>query len=345
MPSTTTSRSEIPLVSIVCPVFNEEDCIPLFFSRLQTVVQGLEDRYRFELIFTNNGSTDRSVARILEIREKHPWVQLITLSRNFGYQASLLSGLSNAMGDLLVIIDVDCEDPPELIPVFLKGWEEGNDVVYGERINRPEAWWLKAARKLFYRLTRSIADSDFILDMAEFSLFTKRVRDVLCSNRSTFPFLRNEIAYAGFPRKAIPFTRLQRVHGQTHYRLLAMTQFAITGILSSSTFPLRAVAYFGIPIGAIDLGIALSRLASPYPEDLAPFFLLNLSFVVVALGFASIYIGRIYKDGVGRPRFIIDQDTTYLNEHSAHDDVQGVRRLHAEIRHGTVPGTSLFPDP
>ena len=282
----------------------------------------LGDRYRFELIFTNNGSTDRSVARILEIREKHPWVQLITLSRNFGYHASLMSGLVNAMGDVLVIIDVDCEDPPELIPVFLKGWEEGNDLVYGERTNRPEAWWLKATRKLFYRLTRSIADSDFILDMAEFSLFTRRVRDVLRSNRSTFPFLRNELAYAGFARKAIPFTRLQRVHGRTHYRLLRMARFAITGILSSSTFPLRAAAYFGIPIGAIDLGIATSRLVSPYPTDLAPFFLLNLSFIVVALGFASIYIARIYKDEVGRPRFIVDQSRTFLNGRIAHDDVR-----------------------
>src|SRR6266545_2992477 len=282
------STNEIPLVSIICPVFNEEDCIPLFFSRLEEVVRPLEDHYRFELIFTNNGSTDRSVARILEIREKHSWVQLITLSRNFGYHASLMSGLVNAMGDLFVIIDVDCEDPPELIPVFLKGWEEGNDLVYGERTNRPEAWWLKATRKLFYRLTRSIADSDFILDMAEFSLFT----------------------------------RLERVHGRTHYRLLGMARFAITGILSSSTFPLRAAAYFGIPIGAMDLGIAISRLISAWPEDLAPLFLLNLSFVVVALGFASIYIARIYKDEVGRPRFIVDQSQTFLNGRTAQDDVR-----------------------
>jgi dolichol-phosphate mannosyltransferase len=329
MPSSARPTDEIPLVSVICPVFNEVDCIPIFFSRLKHVVQPLEARYRFELIFTNNGSSDDSLARILEIREKHPWVQLITLSRNFGYHASLMSGLVNASGDLMVIIDVDCEDPPELIPVFLKGWEEGNDLVYGERIKRPEAWWLRGARKLFYRLTRSIADSDFILDMAEFSLFTRRVRDVLCSNRSTFPFLRNELAYAGFARKAIPFTRLQRVHGQTHYRLLGMTRFAITGILSSSTFPLRAAAYFGIPIGAIDLGVATSRLVSPYPTDLAPLFLLNLSFVVVALGFASIYIARIYKDEVGRPRFIVDQSRTFLNGRVAHDDVH--KRAHRVV--------------
>jgi polyisoprenyl-phosphate glycosyltransferase len=322
MPSPADRTKEVPLVSIICPVFNEEDCIPLFFSRLEQVARPLEDRYRFELIFTNNGSTDRSVARILEIREKHPWVQLITLSRNFGYHASLMSGLVNAMGELLVIIDVDCEDPPELIPVFLKGWEEGNDLVYGERISRPEAWWLKVARKLFYRITRSIADSDFILDMAEFSLFTRRVRDVLSSNRSTFPFLRNEIAYAGFSRKAIPFTRLQRVHGRTHYRLLGMARFAITGMLSSSTFPLRAAAYLGILIGAIDLAIAISRLVTSRPGDLAPFFLLNLAFIVVALGFASIYLARIYKDGVGRPRFIVDQNRTFLNGRIAHDDVR-----------------------
>jgi Glycosyl transferase family 2 len=109
MASSAPSTNETPLVSIICPVFNEA-----LFQPARGVVRPLGDRYRFELIFTNNGSTDRSVARILEIREKHPWVQLITLSRNFGYHASLMSGLVNAMGDVLVIIDVDCEDPPEL---------------------------------------------------------------------------------------------------------------------------------------------------------------------------------------------------------------------------------------
>jgi dolichol-phosphate mannosyltransferase len=311
----------LPLVSIICPIFNEEDAIPLFFARLKCTLQPLELQYHFELIFTNNGSTDGSVERILQIRKDHPFVQLITLSRNFGYQASLISGLTNATGDVFIVIDVDCEDPPEMIPIFLEGWREGYDVVYGQRDKRPESALLQVARKFFYRMTRSIADSDFILDMAEFSLFNNRICEVLLSNRSTFPFLRNEIGYAGFRRKAIPYERQHRVHGQTHYNLWAMTRFAIGGILSSSTFPLRGMAYCGIPLGALDVSMAATRLVVHYPQDLIPLVLANLGALTIGLAFVSIYIARIYKDQIQRPRFIVDRINTYLNGRSAIDDI------------------------
>ena len=316
IPSTTALSAQTPdgkpVVSIICPVYNEEGCIPIFFRRLVAAIEGLRERYEFELIFTNNGSTDRSLEIIRGIREREPWVQVVSLSRNFDYQASLMSGLRNAAGDAIVIIDVDCEDPPELIPRFIEGWEKGCDIVYGERVRRPESRVIQMARKAFYRITRRVADSDFILDMAEFSLFERSVRDTIISNRSTYPFIRSEIGYAGFRRLAIPYTRQQRVGGETHYNFARMTQFAIGGFLSSSTFPLRLVAYTGLPV-LLGNGAALLYWFVRGGVDLQPVFLVNLSLLVMAAVVLSIYLARTYKDGVQRPLFILDRKNTHLN--------------------------------
>jgi polyisoprenyl-phosphate glycosyltransferase len=307
------SRAQRPTVTIICPVFNEEDCVPLFFERLKTTLSPLWHKYCFELCFTNNGSSDCTLQLIREIREKEPWVQVITLSRNFGYQASLVSGLCNAVGDAVICIDADCEDPPEMIPLFLEGWENGNDIVYGERVNRPESALMKAGRRAFYRITRRIADNDFVLDMAEFSLISRRVRDVCLVQKSTFPFLRNEIGYAGFKRKALPYTRQARVSGRTHYNLLRMTQFAVAGILSSSTFPLRFTLYTGVPLAIINIAAAVISLFRAAPADLQWLIFLNLALLLLGVGLLAVYIARIYKDGLNRPLFIVDENQSWLN--------------------------------
>ena len=136
-----------PLLTIICPVYNEEACIPLFFDRLISVLDTVKDKYEFELIFTNNASQDQSLEKILQIREEVPWVQVISLSRNFGYQASLMSGLNNSSGDAIILIDVDCEDPPEMLLQFIEKWEEGYEIVYGERVKRNEPHLIQLARK------------------------------------------------------------------------------------------------------------------------------------------------------------------------------------------------------
>src|SRR5438067_478846 len=141
--------AEKPLVSIICPVFNEEPSIDPFYARLTPVLTPLRDRYRFELIFTNNCSTDDTASKVLGLREKNPEVQLLSLSRNFGYQGSIHAGLRQASGAAVIIIDVDCEDPPELIPKFVDGWNEGNDLVYGLRGRRHEFWGVTVMRKIF----------------------------------------------------------------------------------------------------------------------------------------------------------------------------------------------------
>ena len=174
-------------IQIICPVYNEEQNIDYFYDRYRAIRERIAGDYRVELTFVDNASTDRTAELVKQLRAKDRSVQLITHSRNFGYQASLLCGLTNLEGDAYVIIDADCEDPPELIPAFIEKWEEGYDSVYGDRKWRSENAAVAMARRIFYRLTRKIADSEFIIDMAEFSLFSRRMRDQVLSQAPPFP--------------------------------------------------------------------------------------------------------------------------------------------------------------
>jgi glycosyltransferase involved in cell wall biosynthesis len=305
------SKSQLNLmksVGIICPVFNEEECIPLFFDRLKAVLEEHWDDYEFSLLFMNNASTDHSLAQILTLREEHDWVDVISLSRNFGYQASLMCGLNNEQSDATIVIDVDCEDPPEMISTFLHKWEEGYDVVYGERTNRPESQIIQLCRKAFYRLTSAVSDNDFVLDMAEFSLFSRAVRETLVFNKSSYPFIRTEIGYAGFRRLGVSYSRQPRVSGETHYNLTRMVLFAVGGILSSSTFPLRLVVYLGVPLFILDM-VALVLVQTPML--MSKVFLLNLMVLLLGVTCLSIYSARTYKDGLRKPLYIIDEETSY----------------------------------
>src|SRR5690348_375859 len=180
--------AEAQLLTIICPVYNEELALPLFFERIRPVIDELTSRYSVHLVFLNNGSIDRTAEEIQKIREVWPFTYVITTSRNVSYHASLECGLRNVCGDLFVIIDVDCEDPPEMILRFVEKYEASYDVVYGERVDREEPNIIKRARKIFYRVLRAVADEDIILDMAEFSLFTNDVREAILDECTSFPF-------------------------------------------------------------------------------------------------------------------------------------------------------------
>src|SRR3954462_3774281 len=207
---------ETKLLTILSPVYNEEEAIPLFWGRLRPVLVKLSRDYKVDLVFLNNASTDGTLQEIERVREEWPQAYVITMSRNVGYHASLECGLRNTKGDVFVPIDVDCEDPPEMILEFVDRHRQGHDIVYGERVDREEPKTLKGARKLFYRLLHAVSDDEIILDMAEFSLFTREVRDAVLNENSSYPFLRAAIGRVGFRRAAIPFKRQKRIAGRTH---------------------------------------------------------------------------------------------------------------------------------
>ncbi len=303
-------KDSLELLSVVVPVFNDVNSLQEFTERMIKNFRVLDGRVRCELIFVDNASYDGSFQKIEELSAEHDNVFFIRQSRNFGYQSSILLGLTEACGDLIAFIDVDCEDPPEMIPDFVEGYFDGYDLVYGERSYGKEFIIIKQLRRLFYRITRRIADWEFILDMAEFCLISSRVRDEALKSKSTFPFVRSAIAYVGFLKKPIPYTREKRNAGVTHYNLLGMFYFAISGILSASTFPLRLISYiflallFVAPLFFV-FGIDVLREVG-YEVFLISLIYLNL----FCLSVVGIYISRIYKDVAGRPIFVIDKKNT-----------------------------------
>ena len=306
-------------ISIVCPVFNEEETIPLYYERFQKALACLNDRYSIELTFVNNCSSDHTLAAIKSLQAKDPTIRHITLTRNYGYQSSVLCGLTFATGEAIVVNDVDCEDPPELIPKFVEKWEEGYDIIYGKRGKRHEYIGLTLCRKFFYRLPQAIADNDFILDMAEFSLFAKRVRDEVIRTKTSFPFFWNELAYVGFRKTGINYDREPRITGRGNYQgfagMFRMIKFAVAGILTASTFPLRLIFYLAIPLLLSNFAAIFFYFITPEEIPLHLVYTINTMFLITAVTFLSTYMARVYKNGIERPVFIVDWENTILNPH------------------------------
>ena len=293
-------------VSIVTPVYNEVQALPIFYERLSRTLAPLSDRYQFEIIFSDNRSTDATAEKVRELRARDPRVQLLALSRNYGYQASMVAGMRQASGDAIIFIDVDCEDPPEMIPQFLDGWERGNDLVYGIRERRSEPFHITLARRLFYRVNRMIADSDILVDVAEFCLMTADVRDAVSSGLSTFPFIRAEVAHYGFQRAGIRYDRQPRVGGKSHYSYYGMARFAVAGILTSTTVPLR-LALYGLPFLLVS-NVLLWWLEASGRWGMAfeTLVTIDLLYIATALAFVALYTGRNYRNVVGRPIAVVD---------------------------------------
>lgn len=298
-------------LAVIVPVYNEAANIRPFYARARASLDSIRELGSWQLVFCNNGSEDDSLSEILSLHETDPRVKVITLSKNFGYHGALIAGLSSIETDLYAMIDVDCEDPPELLPTFYAQVLEGAELVYGIRSQRQESPLITLFRKWFYALNRRVADSEIVMWMAEFAMMTRQVRDVILLPRTTYPFLRAEMGYVGFKRVGVPYFRAKRKLGASHYNLLRMTKFAVAGILSSTTFPLRLVLYcacvagVGYPVAVWLLGLSAdgaARLAS----------VLSLYFLLVTIPFVALYLARTYKNGIYRPVFIIDWHRTHL---------------------------------
>ena len=299
-------------VVIICPVFNEEKTISLFFERILSLKAKIKEPYELKLAFIDNYSSDSTPAIIRKLTALHDWVGYLRLSKNYGYQRSIESGLRSVYADYYCIIDVDCEDPPEMLVDFLKYTQDGYEVVYGERIDREEPVVLKWVRQQYYHVTKFAADEQFNLYMAEFSLFSRVVRDALILDNNSFPFFRASIARVGFPQKPIPYKRHPRIAGETHYNFFSMFSFGIAGLLSSSTLLLRFTVYIFLPwVLAINSLFLLGFLLGSTTEFWLAVWIAFLYFGL-ALMSISIYVARIYKNTLFRPNFFVDQKKSVL---------------------------------
>ncbi|OLC54704.1 MAG: hypothetical protein AUH85_11105 [Chloroflexi bacterium 13_1_40CM_4_68_4] len=297
-------------LAVVVPVHNELGNLKPFYERTRAVLEKMT-AVSWQMVFVNDGSTDGSLERIRELRAGDDRVKVISLSRNFGYHAVLLAGLSLVPADLYAMIDVDCEDPPELLLEFFNAIEGGADIAYGIRSNRVEPGPVTFFRRIFYYLNKWIADSDIVVWMAEFAMLTRQVRDVILAPHTTYIFLRAEIGYAGFVRVGVPYVRAARTSGKTHYNLWNMTRFAVSGFLAGSTFPLRLILYVATIIGFLfPLVVVIAGLGPGSVASLAS--VATFYFALLALSTIALYLARTYKNGVARPVFIVDKNKTYL---------------------------------
>ena len=298
-------------LSVLVALHNESSNILPFYQRAKPVLESLPGTPAWQIVFLNDGSTDDSLDRIAELREADGRVKVISLSRNFGYQSALVAGLTLAESELYAVLDVDCEDPPELLAQFYEAIQKGAQLAYGIRSNREEPAFITSLRALFYHINNRIADSPTVLWMAEFAMITRQVRDAILVPRTTYPFLRSEMAYAGFRRVGVPYRRAKRAHGKSHYNLLRMTEFAVAGFLAGSTFPLRFVLYLAVVL-ALGYPAAVFLLKLSWDQAVQLSSLIALCLCLVTFPILALYLARTYHNVVLRPLFIIDKEKTHL---------------------------------
>lgn len=303
-------------VTVAIPVFNEAPNIERAYTAVSAVMKPLSGQYDYEILFTDNCSTDGSFEIIERLARKDPRVRGARFSRNFGYQGSVYTLYVLSKGDAVIHLDCDLQDPPEMIPEFLARWESGYEYVYGIRKGRPEGPLLHFVRRLFYRLINALSDDDLPVDVGDFRLVDRKIVDVLRQIYDCSPYLRGQIASLGFRQTGIEYARRKRVEGKTSFDLWGYVEIAIDGIVNHSVVPLRLATYTGVvAAGVSGTLIAVYTtgkifLGYPWPPGfttITSLILISLSFNAIFLGIIGEYLGRIYRQMKGRPVAIIDR--------------------------------------
>lgn len=314
-----------PLISIVVPVFNEEENVRPLYDAVKKELEKISKDYDYEFVFTDNRSTDRTFEYLAEIARNDSKVRAARFSRNFGYQKSISTGYRLAAGDAAIELDCDLQDAPAMIHEFLAKWREGYKVVYGIRNTRQENPFITRLREWFYRLMRFLSDDNLPLDAGDFRLVDRTVLNHLKRIRDANPYLRGVISNMGFNQIGIPYARAPRRQGKSKFDFFKLISLALDGIVSHSIVPLRCATFLGF---AISLGLILYFLGLvvlvpvfnlPWPRGFATIsvlILISISVNALFLGIIGEYLGRIYQQVKGGGETIIDQ-TINLPESAA----------------------------
>ena len=306
-------RPADPLLSLVVPVFNEEDSIDIFLDTVPALME--RDGLRFEIVFVNDGSRDNTLGHLLDRSGADRRLRIVNLSRNFGKEAALTAGIDHARGDVIVPMDIDLQDPPELIEPFMARWREGYDVVYGVRTQRT---WDTAAKRLsagwFYRVFNSMSPVRIPENVGDFRLVDRRAIEVLRQLPERNRFMKGLFAWVGFNAIGVPYERPARAAGASKFNLWRLWNFALDGVVSFSTAPLRAWFYVGVVIAAIAVLYALFIVTrvlifgidTPGYASLLIAVLLMGAIQLLSLGIIGEYLGRLFLEVKGRPIYVIE---------------------------------------
>ena len=298
--------------SIIAPIYNEIDNIPELHRRVKEVMDSSGEPW--ELILVDDGSTDGSTEKILELAQQDKTVRPVIFARNFGHQVAITAGWDYARGDAIIIIDADLQDPPEVILELAKKWKEGYEVVYAVRGEREgETWFKKFTAAMFYRLIYSITDVKIPVDTGDFRLMDRKVVNVLKQMRERHRFPRGMSAWVGFKQVGVTYKRVARVAGVTKYPFRKMLKLALNAITGFSYFPLQVATYVGffsagISILAIPVVIYMRMMGSGafFGQATTLIAVLFLGGVqLISLGILGEYVGRLYDEAKGRPLYIV----------------------------------------
>lgn len=303
------------LLSVVVPMYFEEEVVQECYKRLTGV---LHNKYRYELIFVNDGSTDKTLPLLEEIAVADKCVKVVSFARNFGHQAAVTAGIAKAQGDALVIIDADLQDPPELIPDMVELWQQGHEVVYAKRKKRKgESKFKLITAKFFYRFLDAMTDIQIPTDTGDFRLIDRKVAEVFKTMPERNRFIRGMVSWIGFSQIPIEYERDERFAGETKYPLKKMLKFASDGIVSFSVKPLRLVLLLGFIATFIAILLflyaVLGKLFFPAATSGGWASLMaTIAFFggiqLLSLGVVGEYIARIYEESKDRPLYIVAKE-------------------------------------
>jgi dolichol-phosphate mannosyltransferase len=301
-----------PTLSLVLPIFNEEEVIPELHRQLQDFVARLG--VTVEVVFVNDGSRDRSMQILREVAFGEPRYRIVSLARNFGHQTAITAGIDYARGDAVVVMDADLQDPPEVVLEMVAKWREGFDVVFGRRRKREgETWFKLVTARGFYRLFAAMIPIEVPLDTGDFRLMSRKVVVALRELREVHRFVRGMVAWVGFKQTAVLYDRPGRFAGETKYPLRKMLRFALDGITSFSVLPLRFSTYLGMATTVGSVGVIAYALLSKYlyhqavPGWTALMVAVTIfaSVQLLMIGILGEYVGRIYEEVKRRPLYIV----------------------------------------
>lgn len=310
-----------PLVSIVVPLYFEEEVLEEFHRRTAAVMDSLAARYSFEVIYVDDGSTDSTPLKLRTLAERDARVRVITLSRNFGHQLAITAGIDHARGAAVVVIDGDLQDPPELIALMIEKWTEGFGVVYGvRRSRRGETLFKRATAAIYYRLMAAIGEIRVPADTGDFRLMSRAVVDALCSIREENRYIRGLVSWVGFRQTGVLYDRDPRYAGTTKFHLFKMIRFAWDGLTSFSERPLRASAQLGAVVTGVALLLIVWVLIGKFvnPDQAVQGWTSTMLVVLflggvqlLSIGILGEYVGRIYRETKDRPLYLIAEKTGF----------------------------------
>ncbi|MDP2795494.1 MAG: glycosyltransferase family 2 protein [Sulfurisoma sp.] len=303
-----------PLISVVCPFFNEQQAVAKFFAVLLPQLRTLDTE--FEIVCVNDGSSDNTLQLLLDARQIEPRIRVLDLSRNFGKEAALTAGLDFAHGDAVIPMDTDLQDPPEQIPVFVQKWREGAEVVLGRRSDRSaDSWSKRVSSGLFYKLHNRIAEVALPENVGDFRLMDRRVVEALRRLPERRRFMKGLFAWIGFRTVEVDYVRPPRVAGKSTLNGWTLWNLAIEGITAFSSAPLRVLSYIGLVVALLSFTYAafivgrtlVLGIDVPGYASLITIVLFLGGVQLIGLGIIGEYVGRIYAESKQRPIYVVRQ--------------------------------------